>query len=567
MGTRCLSLAIIFLLAATPRTALAVWSSSGLPVCEATGDQTVPVAARDGRFGTFVVWLDVRSDPDGDIYACYINSDGSLRSSWTVDGNPICALSNAQAQPTIISVGEGHAIIAWIDDRNGNFDVFAQHIDRDGNALWTPNGMAICTAARTQQQIAMAADGFGGAFMVWADNRDGATNGNTWDIYAIHVDDAGASPDLGAGAVICKVGNDQVEPSVVAGANGPMFFWEDEDLKQTPFVGAQVNGLEEVDDDTRELVDQTPSIHHASVSDGAGGALVSWTDNTVNPQLLRCIRFAPNGTVVTGWANGAVAGEITTVQTATVAPDNSGGALLSWEEDGDINVQHLEADGGVASGWDANGEVLCGEGSPQNNQAMTFDASNGAIVCWQDLRVTSNRNALFAGRIRGDAVQPWSPSDGTRLVDTTPVRDEHEASIVPDIGGGAVVVWSHQIASNQYDIYAQRIDADGAPASLVSVEPGVGHVAEISVRPNPIVERNVDISFSLPVGGRVSVGIYDLAGRLVSQIVGDGLFGPGASQVRWDVRDSQGQRCHAGVYWVRVAALTAVATKRFAVLK
>lgn len=545
---------------------MAAWSSSGLVVCDAAGNQTLPVAARDGRFGTFVVWLDQRSDPDGDIYAYYINSDGSLRSSWSADGNPICSLSNIQAQPRIVSAGEGYAIVAWIDDRNGNFDIFAQRIDRDGNVLWTSNGIGVCTAGRLQAQPAMAADGNGGAYVAWSDNRNGLSNGNTLDIYALQLDATGSSPDLGTGVVICEAPNNQQEPSVVAGGEGPMFFWEDEDLQLTKFVGAQVNGLEEIGDEERELVDQTPGRLHASTSDGAGGAIVAWRYEVTNPHEFRCIRFAANGNVVTGWTNGVVATQTSTVQRPSITLDNAGGALLSWQQNSDIHVQHLESDGGVASGWAANGEVVCGlMGISQSNPKMTYDSSNGAIVCWQDLRVTASHNALFAGRIRGDKVQPWSPADGTRLITTTPVRDEKEASIVPDISGGAIVVWSNQVANNEYDIYAQRIDAEGVTASTADVVPSLGGF-RIAVWPNPAIQSSVMVSFETSRETVAGIRVFDINGRVVCVLRNRGRLGAGQHSLVWDGRDSHGRRCRAGIYLLRVEGDGSESSKRLVLL-
>lgn len=65
--------------------------------------------------------------------------------------------------------------------------------------------------------------------------------------------------------------------------------------------------------------------------------------------------------------------------------------------------------------------------------------------------------------------------------------------------------------------------------------------------PNPFRDGTA-IRFDLPVAGRVSLRVYDLAGRLVRTLV-DGTETAGSRTVRWDGKDSGGQRVSSGVYF------------------
>jgi hypothetical protein len=131
-----------------------VWGSTGVAVCSASGAQTAPSASRDGRVGTFVVWTDARTDA-GDIYGAYLNADGTLRAGWDSDGTPICTATGFQGNPVVVADGQGGAIVAWVDARSGDADLYAQRLTRDGALLWATNGVAVCTVAGTQQRVAM----------------------------------------------------------------------------------------------------------------------------------------------------------------------------------------------------------------------------------------------------------------------------------------------------------------------------------------------------------------------------------------------------------------------------
>jgi hypothetical protein len=78
--------------------------------------------------------------------------------------------------------------MAWVDIRSGDVDIYAQAVDRFGNVLWAANGVPVCTVANTQQQVALASDGGGGAWITWIDIRNTSTS---WDVYAAHIDAAG----------------------------------------------------------------------------------------------------------------------------------------------------------------------------------------------------------------------------------------------------------------------------------------------------------------------------------------------------------------------------------------
>jgi hypothetical protein len=61
------------------------------------------------------------------------------------------------------------------------------------------------------------------------------------------------------------------------------------------------------------------------------------------------------------------------------------------------------------------------------------------------------------------------------------------------------------------------------------------------------------IEYALPERGRVTMAVYDVAGRLVARAF-DGVQEAGAQGVSWDARDGRGQPLPSGVYFVRVRA-------------
>ncbi len=126
------------------------WTTNGVAICTATDDdQRVPTIVTDGSGGAIITWYDHRNGTDDDIYAQRINASGTVQ--WTTNGVAICAATGDQEVPTIVSDGSGGATITWYDHRNGtDYDVYAQRVNASGAVQRTTNGVAICAAIGDQ---------------------------------------------------------------------------------------------------------------------------------------------------------------------------------------------------------------------------------------------------------------------------------------------------------------------------------------------------------------------------------------------------------------------------------
>jgi flagellar hook assembly protein FlgD len=79
------------------------------------------------------------------------------------------------------------------------------------------------------------------------------------------------------------------------------------------------------------------------------------------------------------------------------------------------------------------------------------------------------------------------------------------------------------------------------------------------------------IRFELPKASHVSLVIYDLGGRQITQLE-SGVKTAGVHLVRWDGRDNAGNRVPSGVYFYRLEAaetngVATTLTKKLTVMK
>lgn len=91
------------------------------------------VRLRDG--GYMVVWRDTYADPEGDLFARQFLADGTATSDTIriIDPGPYAGAS--QDSPAAASSGEGEVILAWIDGRSGDGDVYAQRLGPTGRRI------------------------------------------------------------------------------------------------------------------------------------------------------------------------------------------------------------------------------------------------------------------------------------------------------------------------------------------------------------------------------------------------------------------------------------------------
>src|SRR5262245_12731779 len=349
----------------------------------------------------------------------------SASAAWPPFGRALVTAAGTQVLPVIASDGAGGAIVAWNDRRAFPFNIDAQHVLATGevDAAWPVNGRALLSDALVQTIVpqgaefpAIVSDGSGGAIVTWPDARSTSTG---LDIYAHHVLPSGAlDPAWPAnGTTVCAV------------------------------IGVQ----------------DSPVI----LSDGAGGAFITWTDNRKGNDLdIFAQHLLATGLVDPNWpANGAA---VITAPQAQLSPslvgDGVGGVFVVWADlrsgnpGSDIFGTHVLGTGVVDPAWPVGGLGVSTAPGTQSTPKIISDAAHGAIVAWTDLR--DGTNEIFAQRLTiAGAIAPGWPANG-QLVS---IGGTDEVSPIPvaDGASGAIVVWSGG-NTGHHNVHAHHVLASRA---------------------------------------------------------------------------------------------------------
>ncbi len=501
-ATRSLIMAALLVLGlgAIAPAAQAAWPHDPLvnvPLCTATGSQTEQTAVPDGGApagggsGAIVTWQDYRSGAL-DIYAQRVLATGIPDPAWPTDGLAVCTAGGSQQSPTIAADagapagGGSGAIVAWYDYRNGNYDIYAQHVLASGVAdpAWPANGLAVCTAAGDQQAPVVVGDGSGNVIMFWPDYRSGAP-----DVYAQRVLASGAVDPAwpAAGLAVCTAGQTQRRTVAVAdGTGGAIVAWEDYrngiylDIYAHHVLGSGVVDPAWTADGVALSTNPYDQSYPAIASDGAGGALVTWADlSNASDADIFAQRVLASGVADPAWTAGgiAVCMAASTQANPRLVPDGSGGALITWQDgragDSDIYAQRVLPAGTVDPTWPTDGIAVCTALGYQYSPVIVADETgSGAIVAWQDHRASAAH--IYAQRIlTTGAVDAFWPTDGRAL--SAAAGNQFVPVAVADGAGGLIAVWQDYRAGNP-DLYAQRVERFGR---LGNPEPVIVSVADV----------------------------------------------------------------------------------------
>jgi hypothetical protein len=334
------------------------------------------------------------------------------------------------------------------------------------HAAWQIDGVGVSTSTNYETTQAMASDGAGGVIVTWHEYQ----NATGYDVFAQRISASGELLWTPGGVPISTVARDQATPSIVSdGAGGAIISWyDDRSCCFNPDIFAQridANGapqwtLDGVAICAAAKEQRWPDI----VSDGASGAIIVWEDGRISGLNRDIFAQRINAAGTVQWAADGVA--LCTAPNnqyiPEMVPDGTGGAIATWQDFriggvSDIFVQRVNGAGAVQ--WTANGVKLSGPASSEYSPAIIADGSGGVIVTWQDFRTGSGD--VFAQRVNGAGAPQWT-LDGVKI---SVARWDVNGDVVSDGGGGAIVTW-HSIEDGpeafEYDLYAQRVDASGA---------------------------------------------------------------------------------------------------------
>jgi len=599
---------VLFLIVLFCSTIYSQWSNDPTvnnAVCTQASTQEYPTITDDGNGGAIIVWIDLRSGTNWDIYAQRININGVVQ--WATDGVPICTQTGNQSDPTIINDGSGGAIITWSDFRSGyKLDIYAQRIDPNGVALWTTDGVPVCIQDSRKEFPTITSDRKGGAIIAWDDTRN-----SNLDIYAQRINSTGEAIWATDGVPVCRQTDQQTKPSIIYDRYGGAFItWEDNRNINSDIFAQRIdsNGMALWDSLGVAVCTQTNDQYSPTITfDGNGGAIIAWTDIRGGIDTHWDIydqRIDSTGGIVWATDGLAVYTQTYSQNAPAITSDLRGGAIITWHDTRppgplDIYAQRIDSTGVIK--WATDGAPVCTEFHQQGDPAIISDFRGGAIITWYDLR-NDGWSDIYASKITSDGVVPvelttftaisekdnslfltWSTATEKNNLGFEIQRSGDKQNFVKIgfLNGFGTTSEKHSYTFSDTAPFAgknfyrlKQIDLDGTVSYSQVIEAGMILPQEFSLSqnyPNPF-NPATKIKYEIPIveaghAPSVLLKVYDVLGNEVVTLVNE-MKQPGSYEVSFNPQQTTNhQQLTSGVYFYQLRAGSFVQTRKMIVLK
>jgi hypothetical protein len=542
------------------------WTKNGVQICMAAESQSYPKLTGDGNSGAIITWADSRKGVgESDIYAQKISHDGTVQ--WTTDGVEVSNYLYYQGAPVIVSDGEGGAIIAWQDVRAGNDDIYAQRINSEGQYMWPEHGIPVCSASQSQESAVIVSDGEGGAIIAWQDMR----NGNQ-DIYAQRVNALGQMQWTTDGVAVTIASDNQASPVAISdNAGGLIITWWDYRTDAFGDIYAQRLNASGTplwgDNGTAVCTASGYQEFPALASDGDMGAIIVWADRRNGDNYDIYAQKVDKKGIVGGSKDDDLDG-INDKEEQGPGSDNP-----DYDGNSDSKPDWLQAN--VASFWSYNDQQYITLAVPEpfvienvqavDNPAPDAPGSPGSNSC---------PYGFFNFSIGG--LTPGGSTMVTMLLHNGPGINEYlkygptpSASAgwyIFDFDGqtGAVIredtiyLYLTDGLRGDYDITADgRISDPGGPAMITTsiddnLMPGL---AIGNNYPNPF-NNQTNIVFEAERTAEIRIDVFDLTGRLVCNVFEEPVV-EGRHVISWNATGYQ-----EGVYILKITSGALTVTRK-----
>lgn len=308
----------------------AVASPDGFPIAEGPSDTLFPDVAWGGD-AHLVVWQDLRSRRNWEIYGARVRSDGTV---FDPDGLAVGVGSGNRRHPRVAWNGRVFFAV-WMQERpEMGWDVVGSRIAPDGRVI-DPRGIIVGGGTGDQSRPAVAWNGR--AFVVtWMNAR-----GDETDVAAARVDETGRVLDPAAIAISTAAG-EQGYPAVGAPADSSghsVIVWVDKRSGIYALYGAALAPNGRVMQPDGIALSSSPRLHmFPFVACRAKDCLVVWEEEHPSDAKMSKITDITRDVRAARWTGGA-----TPPAAFTVAPASKGnhfstaaaggpGYLVAWKD-------------------------------------------------------------------------------------------------------------------------------------------------------------------------------------------------------------------------------------------
>jgi len=562
------------------------WGAGGNPITVSDSSQLLVSSGLDGTLGGgfFLTTIsDTAYTYSHDLFLQRLTGAGVPAAGYPAGGKLM--VTGDVNVAGIVYDGAAGLFFGW--SATGS-TIRVKRLDNTGAVIggWPVGG--IDTGVSDQVNGEPALDGSGGVYLVWS---------TPTEVRIQRFVSTGVASGWPAGGLVVSTPGSEVNPRIVRLSNNDaLVAWEDPGTSHV--FAMRVNAAGSLNGSWPAGGKQVstaagPQSQPHLLPDGADGVFVEWHEQ---PGFLfgkpYVQRLTSLGAASAGWpAAGvpliSVASEIASSE---MMPDGAGGAIVSWTDlrsssDADVYAMRVLAGGTVDAGWTADGVAVCAAAGDQTFPLMVPDGAGGAIVTWLDYtnqidpqvhaaRLLNDGTVSALASLVDAAAEPgrvalhWYTPDGSvprATVERGEAGDEFVAlgEVLAD-GAGHLRYEDRTVVAGVTYRYRLAVPDGAAITYLGQVTIRVPAAVSFGIdgfRPNPAAGE-VSVVFALESAAPARLELLDVAGR---RVLAEDVGSLGAGQ--HVLRLAKAEALPAGVYVLRLTQSGRVASTRATIVR
>lgn len=333
--------------------------------------------------------------------------------------------SGSQAIPLVKGTSDGGCYISWYSNASGNYDMYLQRLNDEGEIQWVENGLLISDNLQESwlTDYSITVDSDNNAIVVFNDKR----SGGDWDIYAYKISPEGDFLWGDDGIAISDNDTYEAIPQVITTSDGNVVIaWQEEYIVHIRKLDSDGNDYWDspnVIDLTSEYGMSIPRLAPAEDDAFIIQALFHTSSSYWSTRYIYLYKFSDSGNLV--WGDSAVVvsdgGGVGIQMTPEMISDGQGGAYSFWYDSrisSELHTyaQHINSDGDAL--WEEDGVRLSYSSSQfqMGSPALTYFEDTGDVMIFYKITNTTQSISGIGGQMLNSAGELQWGDNGVDLL-------------------------------------------------------------------------------------------------------------------------------------------------------
>ncbi|MDR3626785.1 MAG: hypothetical protein P4L45_08120 [Ignavibacteriaceae bacterium] len=376
-------------------------------VTSMSGSEENPVCSYDISNSAIVVWTDYTYSKTGYLFAQRILGNGNP--GWTDRGLQISSSDDEISGYSLCSDNSGSSYVAFISKEsaiNGDYKVEVQKISLDGKILFDPNAVLISKSRNRKSMTSVVPDNEGGVYVFWIE-----TQNNKSIILGQHIDSEGKAGwennNQSQHDRMLEISNPSQNVMTYAAkiADGKSIYIAWQTQKGSKDIYHQLidnKGKILWGRGGKQITSIKGNQFNPQIICADSTIILSWTNEQSNNSDIYIQKYNANGKPVWNKTGVPVIKYKGEQFGQRLVSDGKGGAILSWIDTrnssalADIYAQRVNSDGELV--WDPLGvPVATNHNTPKSYISLIADDAGGAVVIFKNSR--NSKNKIYGQKI------------------------------------------------------------------------------------------------------------------------------------------------------------------------